>query len=177
MKTMTMMLALAAGAWCQITSIPGSSGSGATVSTGTAAPTASCTAGALYLRTTTGVLYTCRATDTWVPGVVVTITTGSAGQTITAAEGFFVNDTAGAITYSLPTPSAGVRICVRNNTTRTGAITLDAATSTYIDADGANGTSGGTIVSGGALGDSACVLGVSATQWMFYKGSGTWANN
>lgn len=93
---------------------------------------------------------------------------------------FYFNNSAGAMTFNLPTITTGMigtQFCFRNSATRTGAITLQAPASTYIDKDGANGTVAGTIVSSGALGDCASVLAVSTTQYVFFAGKGTWTNN
>jgi hypothetical protein len=111
---------------------------------------------------------------------IIPISVDTSSPVTAASPGFYYNDSAGAITYNLPTISAsmvGARYCVRNLAPRTGAITLQAPASTYIDKDGANGTAAGTLVSAGAAGDSVCVIAVTTTQYVSYIGSGTWSNN
>jgi len=99
---------------------------------------------------------------------------------VSPVSGYVFNNTPGALTVNLPTITSaniGVQICVRNYPTKTGAITLQAPASTYIGKDGANGSAAGTLVSAGALGDAACVVAASATQYIAYISSGAWTNN
>jgi hypothetical protein len=80
-----------------------------------------------------------------------------------------------AVSYTLPTASVYKTKCFRQYTGNTGAITIQtSAAGQYIDVAGANTASGGYVVSGGALGDSACVVAIDTTHWMLYAGSGTW---
>ena len=129
---------------------------------------------------TSGQVLTWQSTQScWEPAAVRVVVSTSGPVTVADA-GFYFNNAAGALTYNLPaitSGSIGSRFCFRNLATRTGAITLQAPATTYIDKDGANGSAAGTIVSSGALADSACVLAVTTTQYVFYLGSGTWANN
>jgi len=81
---------------------------------------------------------------------------------------------------TLPTitsANVGLQLCFRNSVTRTGAITLTAPASTYFDVSGAVGSAAGTLVSGGALGDAACVVAVDTTHYYAFVGVGTWTNN
>lgn len=109
--------------------------------------------------------------------VPLVVTTGAAGQTVAAAGGLYINDTEGAIAYTLPAAEAGLKICIRNAATRTGAVTVNAPAATTIDKDGAVNSTPGSIASAGALGDSACFVGQAAGKYLFFGGSGTWTNN
>lgn len=87
------------------------------------------------------------------------------------------NNAAGALTFNAPAGVAGVQRCYRNAATRTGVITIQMATSNTVDVDGANGTSAGTLVSGGALGDAVCIVSDAVNHWYGYVQKGTWTNN
>lgn len=94
--------------------------------------------------------------------------------------GFFFNNAAGAMTFTLPAITAatiGNQYCFRNYVGKSGAITIQLPAATSVDVDGVNGTAAGTLVSGGALGDSACVVAVAVGQYMAYIGTGVWTNN
>ena len=113
-------------------------------------------------------------------GVIVPLAIATTSPISPAATGFYLNNGSGAITYNLPaitTATVGLQMCFRNAVTKTGVITLTAPASTYIDVNGANGSAAGTLVSGGAAGDSACVVAVSTTQYMAFTGGGSWTNN
>lgn len=113
-------------------------------------------------------------------GVLAPVTISTSGPVTVSGWGFFVNNASGALTYTLPTITSGtvgLQYCFRNAATKTGAITITAPASTYIDKDGANGSAAGTLVSGGAAGDAACVVAVSTTQYMAYVAKGAWTNN
>ena len=113
-------------------------------------------------------------------GVLVPVVISTSGPVAVAATGFYINNASGALTYTLPTITSGLvgmQFCFRNAVTRTGAITLTAPASTYIELSGAVGTVAGTLVSGGALGDSACVVAVDTTHYYAYVVGGVWVNN
>jgi hypothetical protein len=113
-------------------------------------------------------------------GVLVPVVISTSGPVAVSATGFYFNNASGALTYTLPTitsANVGLQVCVRNAVAKTGAITLTAPASTYIDVSGAVGSAAGTLVSGGALGDSACVVAVDTTHYYAYVGSGSWTNN
>jgi hypothetical protein len=120
------------------------------------------------------------ACPTTVPGV--TLTTGSSA-TLTTPFTYNQEATAAqAITYTLPTASAGAQYCVANSqssgTPTTG--TLKVATSAsgqYIDVAGTLSASGGYVISAGAAGDGACFVGESGTVWYQYSQSGTWVTH
>ena len=112
--------------------------------------------------------------------LLVPVATPTSGPVTVSAWGFYFNNASGALTFNLPVVTAatvGAQYCFRNFTGKSGAITLKAPASTYFDVNGANGSVTGTLVSGGALGDSACVVSISTTQYMAYPGTGSWTNN
>lgn len=109
-------------------------------------------------------------------GTAVTISTS--GPASVGLTGFYFNNAAGALTFNLPTiTTVGSQYCFRNYIGKSGAITLAAPASTYINVRGTNGSAAGTLVSNGALGDSACVVAVTTTQYVAYLGDGVWTNN
>jgi len=80
-----------------------------------------------------------------------------------------------AVTFALPTAGVGKQRCYGNYTAKTGTIRVDAsAAGQYIDMDGTQSATGGYVISGGALGDKACFVGVSTTVWIMYTQHGTW---
>ncbi len=113
------------------------------------------------------------------PITLTTTTTATLGGTY--QNNYTLNNyaTAGtAITYTLPTASAGRQECVKNYTGKTGTLRVNtSAAGQYIDVDGTNTASGGYVISGGALGDGACFVGVDATHWVMYTNKGTWTRN
>ena len=143
--------------------------------------TAPAVAGTDYMSPTTPV------TNAQMPtlNVVVDTSTPVTVSTTLASEAHFnENATAAtAVTYDLPTAAAGKQFCFANanngTAANTGALTIQtSATGQYIVfTDGTLSASGGYVVSAGAARDSACVMGVSSTQWMLYVGSGTWAKH
>jgi hypothetical protein len=138
------------------------------------------------------VLGTATATSLLASGIVdgkapVTITTGSSatlGGTYKSGYTFNAEATAAtAVTYTLPTAAAGLQYCVSNinngSAATTGTLSVStSASGQYIDDNGTLSASGGYIISGGAAGDSGCVVGESSTVWKFYTQSppgGTWS--
>ena len=91
----------------------------------------------------------------------------------------FNSDGSAAVTYTLPTASAGLQYCVGNYTGATGTITVQtSASGQFIDNEGANTASGGYVISGGALGDAGCFVGITSTQWKLYsQGTTSWATH
>jgi hypothetical protein len=119
-------------------------------------------------------------TTTGGSGVLVPVLISTSGPVSPVATGFYINNASRALTYTLPaitSANVGLQVCVRNAVTKTGAITLTAPASTYIDVSGAVGSAAGTLVSGGALGDAACVVAVDTTHYYAFIGVGTWNNN
>jgi hypothetical protein len=111
---------------------------------------------------------------------IVPVTISTSGPVTTAGSGFWINNASGALTYNLPTITSalvGIQQCFRNAVTKTGAITLTAPASTYFDVNGAVGSAAGTLVSGGALGDAACVVAIDTTHYYAYTSAGSWTNN
>ena len=94
--------------------------------------------------------------------------------------GWYFNSLAGPITFALPiitSGSIGMQLCFRNTAAGTGVITLKAPASTFIDKAGVLGSASGTLVSGGALGDSVCLLAIDTTHYAATVNTGTWTNN
>jgi hypothetical protein len=88
------------------------------------------------------------------------------------------NNASGALTFTLPAGVAGMQRCYRNATGKSGVITIGVITSNTIDLAGVNGTTTtGTLVSGGALGDEACLRSDAANHWMADTPKGSWTNN
>jgi len=119
-------------------------------------------------------------TSTGGSGVLVPVLVSTSGPVSAVATGFYINNASGALTYTLPvitSANVGLQLCFRNAVTRTGAITLTAPASTYIDVAGAVGSAAGNLVSGGALGDAACVVAIDTTHYYAYVGNGTWTGS
>jgi hypothetical protein len=83
----------------------------------------------------------------------------------------------GACTVTPPVPVAGYEFCVMNKTGTSGAITMAALGSSamYPKTDSsAFGTAGtGTMVSGGAVGDKICLIGLDSTHYELGSYNGT----
>jgi len=88
-----------------------------------------------------------------------------------------------AITYNLPTASAGKQFCFTNSyngsAADTGTLTLQTSASGQfiIFTDGTLSASNGYVISGGAASDAACVVGVDTTHWQLYTQRGTWTKH
>jgi hypothetical protein len=87
------------------------------------------------------------------------------------------NNAAGALTFNAPAGVNGYQRCYRNATGKSGVITVQMAASNTVDLTGANGTSAGTLVSGGALADAVCIVSDATNHWYAYVSSGSWTNN
>ena len=117
--------------------------------------------------------------------VPVTITTDATTiNSTTQKSGYFVNngDSAAKGIYTLPTAAAGLQYCIALYSEHaTGATAVmkfqTSASGQYIALDGVRTASGGLIKSTGAAGDAACVVGISATEWIAYHSSGTWSKD
>jgi hypothetical protein len=84
-----------------------------------------------------------------------------------------------AVIYTLPTPASGIQKCYKNSNNGSAADTgtielLVANTGTQSIIYNGTASSSGYIISGGAAGDAACLVGISATQWEAYVQVGTW---
>lgn len=119
--------------------------------------------------------------------VNVTVDTGTpvtvSGTTLSTYH-FNENATAGtAVTYNLPTATAGIQKCFTNanngSAANTGVITIATSASGQfiIFTDGTLSATGGNVTSGGAAADSACVVGVDSTHWMLSVTRGTWTKH
>jgi hypothetical protein len=88
-----------------------------------------------------------------------------------------------AVRYNLPTAAAGKQFCVANSyngsAANTGTVSIygSAAGQYIIFTDGTRSASGGYVISAGAAGDAACVVGVDSTHWQLYVQRGTWTKN
>ncbi|HEV2225061.1 MAG TPA: hypothetical protein VGR84_18865 [Candidatus Acidoferrales bacterium] len=103
------------------------------------------------------------------------LTTGSStGNTFTAPAGFF--QCTAACTVTPPAPAAGYQFCVWDKPGTAGAIVLGGNTGVFYgktDFSG-YGSSGGTLTSGGANGDKACIIGIDSTHYDTVTFGGTW---
>jgi hypothetical protein len=122
--------------------------------------------------------------DGTAPVTITTGTTGTPGSTYNSGYTFNQEATAGTgVTYTLPVPAAGKQYCVKNSyngsAANTGILTIAVATpgTHFIIKNGTKGSSTGTLTSGGAAGDAACVVGISSTLWEAYVQVGTWTLN
>jgi hypothetical protein len=111
--------------------------------------------------------------------LLVPVTISTSGPVAVSGWGTYLNNSSGAITFNLPTPTSsniGTQFCFRQATGKTGAITIATASSSiFIDVLGVNGTVGTLVSSGG--GASACVVSISPTEFQANIVSGTWTNN
>ncbi len=84
-------------------------------------------------------------------------------------------------TITVPAPAAGYQFCAANDDNVSTVITMSAIGSSarYENtARTAYGTAGtGTFVSGGAVGDFACLLGRDSTHYLTLSSKGTWTAN
>jgi hypothetical protein len=113
----------------------------------------------------------------------LTITTGSSATLGgTYNSGYTLNQEstpATAVTYTLPAAAAGKQFCIKNSYNGTAGTTGALRFSTsgagqYIIYNGNLSGSNGYLISAGALGDSACLVGVDATHWEAYIQVGAW---
>lgn len=110
------------------------------------------------------------------PGVTIATSGPVADPGGSAA--FLENNASGAMTFTLAAGVAGLQRCYRNSTGKTGVITVAVITSNQIDLAGVNGTvTSGTLVSGGGLGDQACLYSDASGHWMAQIVKGSWVNN
>lgn len=115
------------------------------------------------------------------PGFASTFTSGPVVEPYYIFKGFLINSASGALTFDLPatnTSFAGLERCYRQDTGKTGVITVAVHSSDTIDLNGVAGTtSTGTITSGGALGDQICLISNAAHYWYVTSTHGTWTNH
>jgi len=119
------------------------------------------------------------ATTAYTNTVYNLIQTSGSPYTLLGLTGYYWNNSGAAYTFQLDAPVAGKQYCFGNYSGETHAITVKSTTSVYIVYKGTNGTvTSGTLVSGGAAGDFACMVGVDSTHYMVTgAGYGTWNNN
>jgi len=82
--------------------------------------------------------------------------------------------------FDLPTPVAGLQICIGDYQAQTHAVSAVPGTGVTIYYKGVAGTTSSStgIVSGGAAGDFICMEGTDSTTYMAIgAGYGTWTNN
>lgn len=112
-------------------------------------------------------------------GVPATPTTTGTNVTLTGPRAYYA--CTGTCTVTLPVPVAGYEFCVRNSNNISTAITLAALGSSAryeLPARTSYGTAGtGTFVSGGAVTDQICLVGLDATHYMTMSSTGTWTAN
>lgn len=105
--------------------------------------------------------------------------TAGASVSLSAPRQYFI--CTGTCTVTPPVPAAGYEFCVLNDDNISSVITMAAiGTSARYEntARTAYGTAGtGTFVSGGAVGDKVCLLGLDATHYLTVSFSGTWTAN
>jgi hypothetical protein len=120
------------------------------------------------------------ATTAYANTVYNLIQASGSPYTMSALTGFYWNNTASAYSWDLPTPAAGLQICVGNYQARATAQSLIPGSGVTIYFEGVAGTAGSStgLVSGGALGDFICLVGTSTTTYMAIgAGFGTWVNH
>jgi hypothetical protein len=120
------------------------------------------------------------ATTAYVNTVYNLIQTSGSPYTMSAITGIYWNNTASAYSWDLPTPAAGLQVCVGNYQARATAQSLIPPAGVTIYFEGAAGTSGSStgLVSGGAAGDFICLVGTSTTTYeAIGAGYGTWTNH
>ncbi len=102
------------------------------------------------------------------------VTTKTAAYTVTVAEtGVVFNNigAGGAVTFTLPTAAAGLQYCFA--TVAAQQIAVDPASTNAILA---LTNAGGDKITNSTAGNSVCLVGVSATQWVARDVYGTWAD-
>jgi hypothetical protein len=108
------------------------------------------------------------------------IQTSGSPYTMSALTGMYWNNTASAYSWDLPTPVAGLQICVGNYKAQATAQSLIPGSGVTIYFNGVAGTAGSAtgLVSGGAAGDFICVEATDSTTYMVIgAGHGTWTNH
>lgn len=103
----------------------------------------------------------------------------STGNTVTGPSAYFI--CTASCTVTPPVPVAGYQFCIANTDNASGVITLAALGSSAryeATARTSYGTAGtGTFVSGGAVGDLVCLVGLDATHYLTLNYNGTWTAN
>lgn len=121
-----------------------------------------------------------------IPTSTITTGPGPAATSSVTNYGYWWNQNAtaaAAVAYSLPAAVAGAKYCYGNSNNGsaadTGVLTISTSgTGQYIVGPaGTLSASGGNATSGGAAGDYACFVGLSATQWQIVDERGTWTTH
>lgn len=157
-------------------SVVTANGVSGTVATATTTPAITVTLGAITPSSiaATGIV------DGRAPVTITTASTATLGGTFQSGYTLNQEATAGtAVTYTLPVAAAGKQYCIKNSYNgsagTTGILTLiTSATGQFMIYNGAVSATHGQIVSGGALGDAVCAVGIDATHWEIYTQQGTW---
>lgn len=157
-------------------SVTTANGVSGTVATATTTPAITVTLGAITPSSiaATGIV------DGRAPVTITTASTATLGGTFQSGYTLNQEATAGtAVTYTLPVAAAGKQYCIKNSYNgsagTTGILTLiTSATGQFMIYNGAVSATHGQIVSGGALGDAVCAVGIDATHWEIYTQQGTW---
>lgn len=129
--------------------------------------------------------YTCASVTVGVDGRATSASSGCAALatgtsvSLTAPRQYYV--CTGTCTVTPPVPAAGYEFCVLNGDNVATVITMAAIGSSaqYENtARTAYGTAGtGTFVSGGAVADRVCLLGLDSTHYLTLSYNGTWTAN
>jgi hypothetical protein len=83
----------------------------------------------------------------------------------------------GGCIFDAPAGTVGYQRLYRNATGDSGQITVQMPTSNTVDFVGANGSSAGYLISGGALGDSIFIWSDASNHWYASALSGNWTNH
>jgi len=108
------------------------------------------------------------------------IQTSGSPYAMSALTGTYWNNTSSAYSWDLPTPAAGLQICVGNYQAKATAQSLIPPSGVTVYFKGVAGTPGSStgLVSNGAAGDFICLEGTdSATYMAIGAGYGTWTNH
>jgi len=107
-------------------------------------------------------------------------TTTDTDETVTGSSGIYINNHASAIEYTLPadpeTAGGDSKIFIFRNR-QANAITITPAAGDVIELDGADETAAEGIVSTGAIGEMATVVGfddAGTDRWIVFSTNGTW---
>jgi hypothetical protein len=104
------------------------------------------------------------------------LTSNSGAISVTGNRNYVICTAACQLT--LPTPAAGIEICARKDNNTTGAITLVNASGVYYEKTDRTAyiTVNHKYVSGGAVTDQMCIVGVDSTHWQVWNSTGTWTD-
>lgn len=132
--------------------------------------------GGNHLNYVSGTGITCGTSAGTAPAT--TLGTGTS-VSLTAPRQYYI--CTGTCTVTPPVPAAGYEFCILNGNNVSTVITLAALGSSAMyenTARTAYGTAGtGTLVSGGAVGDAVCLVGLDSTHYLTVTYTGTWTAN